>query len=93
MIHGTGTGSIIGSANFLVSYGESLDIASRGIKASGAADKGKVVVLPRSRQGRAEPRRGKGRSMLPEKWKPPPPGWVKLNTDAGFGPNSGMAGT
>jgi hypothetical protein len=46
-----------------------------------------------SKQGRSEPRQRKGSSMSSEKWKPPPAGWVKLNTDADFCTNYGMAGT
>jgi hypothetical protein len=92
MIHGNGTGSIIGSAHFLVSYGESLDILNQGIHA-GTSDKGKTAVLPGSCKGLSGSRRGKGGPKPLEKWKPPPPGWVKLNIDAGFCSSSDMAGT
>jgi hypothetical protein len=53
IIHRKGAESIIGSASFLVSHDESLEIASHGTLAIGAADKGKVVMFPGSKQGRS----------------------------------------
>jgi hypothetical protein len=93
VIHGKGTESIKGFVSFLVSYGESLEIASYGTLASGAGDKEKAKMFPESKEGRSDPRKRKDSTMSPEKWKPPPPGWVKLNTDAGFCASSSMAGT
>jgi hypothetical protein len=41
-------------------------------------------------------RSGENKSIDPgmlQEWKPPPPGWVKMNTDAAFCLNSGTAST
>jgi hypothetical protein len=42
-MHGKGTGSVLASANFLISYGESLQVGGRVLRAEpNAKEKGKL---------------------------------------------------
>jgi hypothetical protein len=91
-VHGEGTGSITGSAHFLVSYWESLQSANQNYQVQ-ISEKGKEVVgynVSRAPQAHEPDEAALGKK---EVWKPPPEGWVTINTDAGFCKQSGIAGT
>jgi hypothetical protein len=91
IVHATGTTSITGSALFLTSYGESLKVASQ-MPESGTEGKGKGTVVEGT--GPKTLKVGQQR-VYPGKicWAPPPQGWVKINTDAGFCLRTGVAST
>lgn len=76
IIHGKGTGSVVGSARFLLSYSESLNLGSSTPK-SAISTEGKGKMFQEA--GLQEKK-----THIKQKWEPPPPGWVKVNTDAGF---------
>jgi hypothetical protein len=91
-VHGEGAGSITGSAHFLVSYWESLQSANQNYQVQTSV-KGKEVVgynVFRAPQAHEPDEAALGKK---EVWKPPPEGWVTINTGAGFCKQSGIAGT
>jgi hypothetical protein len=54
-------------------------------------DKGKGVVRDTAFWSSDYPEAAKRGTRTAERWKPPPVGWVKLNTDAGFCSEFGKA--
>jgi hypothetical protein len=89
-VHGDGRASILGLASFLTSYENSLYAAQQGQRA-GSEDKGKRKVKDGKQRNHStmvsspESARRKERCILPDE------GWIKLNTDTDFCPNSGVA--
>jgi hypothetical protein len=53
--------------------------------------KGKGVIRDTAFRFSGYPKAAKRGTQTAERWKPPPDGWVKLNTDAGFCSESGKA--
>jgi hypothetical protein len=92
LIHGNRMGSIMGSTCFLTSYNESLHVACHGSQV-GVDGKGKRPIFPGIQQGKAPSLRDRSNRKSLAKWEPPPSGWVKLNTDAGFCVNFGLDST
>jgi hypothetical protein len=91
IILGEGKGSIQGSANFLSTYADSLDLAMKSIGLD-VCMKGKGKVGEEHNHRRSGEDKSSKPAML-QKSKPPPPGWVKMNTDAAFCLNSRTAST
>jgi hypothetical protein len=87
-IHADGSASVIGSAMFLSSYRESLQLGSLQ---SGATSNGKQKVghWVNSKSSRKLPGPSTGKKQ--DAWRKPPQGWAKINTDAGFYPDTGTA--
>jgi ribonuclease HI len=89
VVHEQGKGLVNGSTCFLISYAESLAWAGSPQQAGGN-DRGKrklgekVPAVPRGRKARQG-------VNGPVRWQPPPTGWIKINTDAGFLEESGEA--
>jgi hypothetical protein len=90
VIHGNGTYTIRGSANFLTSCSKSLRCINTG-QQSRQEEKGKM-------KARTEPGNGMGNledamevRKIGKRWKSPPSGWVKVNTDTSFCHSSGEA--
>jgi hypothetical protein len=80
-----------GSAEFLRSYTSSLYIAAQG-PVTDQSGKGKEKVVEGGlRHADSVSKEQKRLSNTLDQWIPPPAGWAKLNTDAGFCPNSGAA--
>jgi hypothetical protein len=92
VIHGDGRGSVVGSALFLVSYIESLRLAETGIQGD-FGNKGKGLVQVSAHRLPGHPKKVSHGKKVAGQWKPPPIGWVKLNTDADFCSTSGKAST
>jgi hypothetical protein len=84
VIFAWGTTMIEGSSTFLRSYRESLNGVVN--KKSGVTMKGKEKI----HDDTTHIREGTRQKAI-SKWKQPPLGWVKLNTDASFCPRTGMA--
>jgi hypothetical protein len=90
IIHGKGQATIWGSLEFLRSYGCSLNLAGQ-VHPQGISEKGKEKV----REGTAkepwfqEARTGNDGQQA--KWRPPPAGWAKVNTDVGYCQDTCMA--
>jgi hypothetical protein len=81
-VHGKGTGSVMGSANFLTSYSDSLQIES-SIQQAGPTEKGKGKV---ARPGKMNTG---GDPVEEPRTRGSPHGWIKVNTDAGFCADTG----
>jgi hypothetical protein len=92
MVHGQGTGSVMGSVQFLVNYWDTWRGAHLGNPVQ-ASVKGKEIMEGSiGREGHAN----ELMSDEPAKkiiWEPPPEGWAKLNTDAGFYDDTGNGDT
>jgi hypothetical protein len=90
IIHGKGLATVKGSAEFLVSYASSLKICN-DIGGQEPSDKRKEVVW----EGVVNLSKPEAHHEVkePQCWGPPPEGWVKLNTDAGFCHLIGQAST
>jgi hypothetical protein len=84
--HGKGTTTITGSAHFLKTYVESLGLVEQK-KQVWVNDKGKEKVEEGSGPCKHNQRSDEPRPC----WTPPPVGWAKLNTDAGFCDSTGLA--
>jgi ribonuclease HI len=83
-----GTSSIIGSAKFLTSYKESLQLVNQ--KPHNLIDvKGKITEGTRALESKSGYNQLQSGTRV--RWELPPHGWVKLNTDAGYCPRSGLA--
>jgi hypothetical protein len=89
VMFGKGTASIIESANFLTAYAETLQVGKRG-EPKEPDDKGKAKLNEGRLGHKASDDRTEG-DPKQEDWKPPPQGWVKINTDAGYCVDSGEA--
>lgn len=86
-----GLESVVGSAQFLVSYAESLSIVNT--PGAGEIDgKGKGKMFPEADQSSGGNSEGPQRQATSRQWEMPPTGWAKLNTDATFCANTGEAG-
>jgi ribonuclease HI len=82
IIFGNGQESIVGSTSFLESYWITLN----GIKqkrSPAEMERGKEPMGEFLREGRMQPSMDKSNEES-VRWSPPRPGWVKVNTDAGF---------
>jgi hypothetical protein len=91
IIHGKGTASIVVSAKYLISYMELLLIASRSLQTR-VPDKGKGKVGTDGIRPWKKAMPGNGIDQITtQRWRPPPAGWVKINTDAAFCHSSGAA--
>jgi hypothetical protein len=88
-MHGKGTASILVSTMFLIAYAKSLQVRRQGSK-SDPDGKGKEKVYEGC-LGRKAPENKAGGEQKREDWKPPPHGWLKINTDAGFCMDTGEA--
>jgi hypothetical protein len=87
IVHGNGACTVTGSAKFLLHLGNSMDLAMQREK-GGDEGKGKrpvdgVRLQKDSRLG----------GSIQQRWKLPPWGWVKLNSDAAFCHETCEAGT
>jgi hypothetical protein len=87
-VHGKGTDSVMGSANFLTSYSDSLQIES-SIQQAGPTEKGKAKVGEVARPGKMNTGGDPVEEPRTRGWEPPPHGWIKVNTDAGFCADTG----
>jgi hypothetical protein len=83
VVHGHGTRTITGSAHFLVNYWETLQglqthyQVQPSVKGKEIADGSPYMAVPElARVGEPSPKKAT--------WSPPPEGWAKINTDAGF---------
>lgn len=83
IIHGKGTCSIVGSAQFLISYMNSM--ISQSPEPGTGHQREKELYAEQYTTVQEKPRR--------QCWVPPPPGWVKVNTDASFTDDTGEACT
>jgi ribonuclease HI len=90
VVHGKGTGSILGSMNFLTSYSESLQEGGRR-KPGGADNKGKTKIADGAGRMKKCTATESAGDLMKDAWKPPANEWVKINTDAGFCTDSGNA--
>jgi hypothetical protein len=92
IVHGDGSCTITGSANFLLHYSESLKLAEHTAQ---GAEREKVKRLMEDVSRIQDPQLGinRNRGECMQKWEPPSWGWVKLNTDATFCHETGAAGT
>jgi hypothetical protein len=88
-MHGEGKGTVTGSAGFLGSYSESLGIAGVA-PATGMSDKGKRKVGEVLHVVDLDTRKAQRETEV-DRWKPPPRGWVKINSDASFHAETGEA--
>jgi hypothetical protein len=86
VVFGKGNEAIAGSVSFLTSYKDMLNEVM--YKKPGLSMKGKEKIhdYQVADQKHSRPKRS-------SKWTAPPQGWVKLNTDASFWPDEGMAST
>jgi hypothetical protein len=81
--HDTGEATLQGSVMFLQSYCES--VSQEGLHPPiPKNEKGKQSVMEGRVKGQCAHHRGTQQKEHNEAWKPPPQGWIKLNTDAGF---------
>jgi hypothetical protein len=88
--HDTGEATVQGSVMFLQSYCESM--SQEGLHPPiPKNEKGKQSVMEGPVKGQCIRDRGTQRKEHIEAWKPPPQGWIKLNTDAGFCTQTGQA--
>jgi ribonuclease HI len=88
--HDTGEATVQGSVMFLRSYCES--ISQEGLHPPiPKNEKGTQSVIEGQVKGRCVHDRGTQRKEHSEAWKPPPQGWIKLNTDTGFCIQTGQA--
>jgi hypothetical protein len=84
VIHGNGTTSIGASA-----YAESLQVGGRGLgREVDLKGKAKMVDLQCTKVKSVDQASGTSKLMY---WEPPPQGWVKINTDAGYNETTGEA--
>jgi hypothetical protein len=75
----------------LTSYWESLNIAQSGTQST-VQDKGKTKVAAGENGGKiADIAENRGKPGMPQRWFPPPTGWIKVNMDAAFCYDSGAA--
>jgi ribonuclease HI len=87
-MHGQGRATILGSTQFLKSYVTSLNIAGQG-QQGGISEKGKEKIHEGATRRTQSLRGGDTNPLMgQERWVAPPYGWAKLNTDAGFCPNT-----
>jgi hypothetical protein len=87
IMHGDGLATVLGSAEFLRSY--SILLSDIGHTTGGGSDKGKSKVQEGGRSwGNINDTPG-----VTPKWTVPLEGWVKLNTDARYQPDTGEAST
>jgi hypothetical protein len=91
-VHAQGKANVKGSTMFLISYAESLDMASSSATALENV-KGKEPVhgqdLLDKEAKAADQRKRKNRSL----WQRPDQGWVKINTNGGFCPQTQTTST
>jgi hypothetical protein len=91
-MHGKGQATIQGSVEFLTSYACSLNLAGQ-VHPQGKSEKGKEKI----HEGAAkEPWFQEVRTSNnghQAKWRPPPAGWAKVNTDTGYCQDTCMAST
>jgi ribonuclease HI len=91
MIHGKGKAMVTGSALFLKSYGESLNLTERK-KLTDLDEKGKEKIPEGARSVRAMTGEAGRKKDKKSKWEAPEQGWIKVNVDAGYNSESGQAG-
>jgi hypothetical protein len=80
MIHGKGLATVAGSAEFLISYANSLNVAN-GANEAEPSIKGKEIVDQNDMAGSRTHEPNREAMVTDQSWSPPPPGWVKLSTD------------
>jgi ribonuclease HI len=79
--------SVEGSVAFLLSYAESLDLISHQVAFDdNGKGKGKIGLANPALDGNSN------RTVKAAQWNPPPHGWIKVNSDAGFCKDTGTAG-
>jgi ribonuclease HI len=87
IIHDLGKASVEGSVAFLLSYAESLDLISHQVAFDdNGKGKGKIGLANPALDGNSN------RTVKAAQWNPPPHGWIKVNSDAGFCKDTGTAG-
>jgi hypothetical protein len=90
VIHGNGTYTILGSANFLTSCSKSLRCTNTR-QQSRQEEKGKMKVGTEPGNGMGNLEDAMEVRKIGKRWKSPPSGWVKVNTDTSFCHGSGEA--
>jgi hypothetical protein len=90
VIHAKGTTTIMSSAMFLSSYGESLHIANQPHVAQ-IDIKGKGKLKEGVHSGKTTIHRQRKHKRKKATWLAPPSGWVKINTDTAFCQRTGKA--